>query len=427
VEDIMQLRKTGILPIILAIFSLFTLSNIEMDKAFATTISPKITYSSNREYVLKVKETRNNKIIFFCYKKRGSIDPHAKLVVYSPSGRKYIGTQIYRHRAVYLFINPSTGNYRAILYANNSRISFPAIKISSNTSHNYHSTQKAKIFSVKYYPHEIDLGKTEKPRFRVLVKTNSTTTKVLLKAKNTHTFRLIRNTGSYKLWEWDWTPPLTEVDPLKSETKKMSVIAYTGRKPTDEKKISLFIKNSRYSIDLPFKGTYKVTQGNFGNTSHYDHGIWDNTYAIDFGMPKGTPIYAPTDGKIVRIYDEKHGGCIGGGRVLVLKDIKGNYITFLHLQKIVKNVGNYVRRGELIAYSGGSSGKASTGICYNNGYPPHLHIHLWNGKGRPDSHTTPFTKNAPIRAKLNGKIVYLYGESLKDSNIAGKYLTSLLH
>ena len=193
----------------------------------------------------------------------------------------------------------------------------------------------------------------------------------MLKANNNHTFRLIRNTGSYKLWEWDWTPQPTEVDPLKSKTKKMRVIAYTGGKPTDEKKILLTIRNSRYSIDLPFKGTYKVSQGNFGSYSHYyhydDHGKikWDNTYAIDFATPKGTPIYAPADGKIVCIYDEKHKGCIGGGRVVVLKDKKGNYITFLHLQKIIKDVGNYVKRGELIAYSGGSSGKASTGACYN--------------------------------------------------------------
>ena len=242
----MQLRKIYFLSIILAIFSIFALLDIEINEAFATTISPRITYSSNKEYVLKVREYKNNRILFFCYKKHGHIYPHAKLIVYSPSGRKYKGTRIYRNRAVYLLINPSTGNYRAVLYINNRRISFPTIRIVSNTStshYNSNTTQKAKIIPPVKYPHEIDLGRPEKSHFRVLVKTNTATTKVLLKANNIHTFRLIRNTGSYKLWEWDWTPPPTE-----QKYKIMQILAYNNKQLGDKRTIRVRFHKDLISI-----------------------------------------------------------------------------------------------------------------------------------------------------------------------------------
>jgi lysozyme len=189
-----------------------------------------------------------------------------------------------------------------------------------------------------------------------------------------------------------------------------------------------------YFLDLPYKGTYKVTQGNNGSTSHYNHDSWDNTYAIDFAMPLNTKILAPASGEVVCLYDEKHKGgevcgyksnygCIGGGRVMVVKDKKGNYLTFLHLQSFNKEVGDLVDKGDILAYSGGSKGVSGT--CYNNGYGYHLHFHLWSGYKTPDSHTIPFTSNTKLRVKVDGQIKFLYGNSLNNNKIYHKQFTSL--
>jgi len=181
----------------------------------------------------------------------------------------------------------------------------------------------------------------------------------------------------------------------------------------------------KHMIDLPYKGSYKITQGNNAATSHYDHGAWDNTYAIDIAMPLNTKVLSPVDGTIYKVYDENHnGGCLGGGRVVVIKDLEGNFLTFLHLRSIVKNQGEEVHKGDLVAYSGGSKG--SDGTCINNGFGYHLHFHLWSGVGSPDSHTIPFDYHTKLRVAVGDNIEFLYGSDLDDENIVGKYFTSLL-
>lgn len=178
-------------------------------------------------------------------------------------------------------------------------------------------------------------------------------------------------------------------------------------------------------MDLPFSGTYKVSQGNNASTSHYNHGSWDNTYAIDFAIPSGTAIKAPINGMIYNTYGSSGSGCLGGGKVVVLKDnISGNYIAFLHLSKISKTSGS-VSKGEIIGYSGGSSG--SNGVCNSYGFAPHLHIHLWNGIGSPDSHTKAFPSTFQLRVQDGSSQQCLYGSSLNDYNIVNHYWKSLLN
>ncbi len=146
--------------------------------------------------------------------------------------------------------------------------------------------------------------------------------------------------------------------------RKIILKFYDGTKTSFDKKI--YVKEKTSFIDLPYKGTYKVTQGNNASYTHYYHNAytdkngkyhpaWDNTYAIDFAMPLNTTIISPVDGEIYKVYDETHGGCLGGGRVMVIKDNKGNYLTFLHLRSFLKTKGS-VHKGEEVAKSGGSKG-----------------------------------------------------------------------
>ena len=86
---------------------------------------------------------------------------------------------------------------------------------------------------------------------------------------------------------------------------------------------------------------------------------------IDLAAPVGTPIYSPTDGAVVAVYDHA-----AGGRTLILRSADGAVrYGFCHLQRIELLVGQPVRRGQLVARSGNTG--RSTG--------PHLHFSVKTG------------------------------------------------
>lgn len=76
-------------------------------------------------------------------------------------------------------------------------------------------------------------------------------------------------------------------------------------------------------------------------------------YGIDVAAPEGTPVYAPTDGKVAYDLNE------GGGNTLILTS--GNMQNvFAHLQKFAVPPGVQVKQGDLIGYVG-HTGKLVTG------------------------------------------------------------------
>lgn len=83
-------------------------------------------------------------------------------------------------------------------------------------------------------------------------------------------------------------------------------------------------------------------------------------------MPKGTPIKAPTNGKVTRIFNNEL-----GGKVLQITEDNGEYHQwYLHLDKYNVKVGDRVKAGDIIAYSG-NTGKQTTGA--------HLHFQRMKG------------------------------------------------
>ena len=88
---------------------------------------------------------------------------------------------------------------------------------------------------------------------------------------------------------------------------------------------------------------------------------------VDFGIPTGTPIIAPSDGVVEHVaYQAK-----GAGRYIKIRH--GHISTvYMHLSKSLVKVGQNVRKGERIALSGNTGG--STG--------PHLHYEF-HINGRP--------------------------------------------
>ena len=97
---------------------------------------------------------------------------------------------------------------------------------------------------------------------------------------------------------------------------------------------------------------------------------------VDFGIPSGTPVIAPSDGVVEHVAFQAH----GAGRYI---KIRHGHITtvYMHLSKSLVKPGQTVRKGERIALSGNTGG--STG--------PHLHYEF-HINGRP---VNPMTVKLP--------------------------------
>jgi murein DD-endopeptidase MepM/ murein hydrolase activator NlpD len=125
--------------------------------------------------------------------------------------------------------------------------------------------------------------------------------------------------------------------------------------------------NNSFVYDLPYSSgkSYKVMQGYFGTFSHKDE------HALDFDMPEGSEVCAMRGGVVI---DTREDSNIGG------KDLKfagdANLVRIMHDDNtiadyfhfkqngVVVKVGQEVKKGQLIAYSG-NTGFSSA---------PHLHV-----------------------------------------------------
>lgn len=92
---------------------------------------------------------------------------------------------------------------------------------------------------------------------------------------------------------------------------------------------------------------------------------------VDLAAPLNTPVKAPIDGEIIGV-----GSTPTGGNYVKVKGANGDVWYFGHLNRAAVRVGDQVRRGQLVAYSGASGSF--------NGKPvgPHVHVQLQPGGGR---------------------------------------------
>ena len=89
----------------------------------------------------------------------------------------------------------------------------------------------------------------------------------------------------------------------------------------------------------------------------------NNHFALDILVDTGTPVKSILEGKI--IFSE---WSIDTGHVLIIDHGDDIISVYKHNSKVLKTQNNYVKAGEVIAYSG-NQGTLSTG--------PHLHFELW--------------------------------------------------
>jgi len=114
------------------------------------------------------------------------------------------------------------------------------------------------------------------------------------------------------------------------------------------------------SYIFPLKDNFRVSS-KFGYRIHPVKNIKKFHYGIDLACPKGTIIYAVTDGKVARSNFAN-----GYGNYIIINHSNGVTTAYAHLNtRNVKN-GDYVKKGDVIGYVG-STGR-STG--------PHLHFEV---------------------------------------------------
>lgn len=104
----------------------------------------------------------------------------------------------------------------------------------------------------------------------------------------------------------------------------------------------------------------------FGVRIHPIYGIAKMHYGLDFTAPQGTPIYATGDGLVTT-----SGVGNGTGNQVIINHGYGYETVYMHMARIKAQVGQRVKRGEVIGWVGNTG--ASTG--------PHCHyeVHI-NGE-----------------------------------------------
>lgn len=99
----------------------------------------------------------------------------------------------------------------------------------------------------------------------------------------------------------------------------------------------------------------------FGLRIHPIYGIPKMHYGLDFTAPQGTPIYATGDGTVTTA-----GVGTGTGNEVIINHGYGYETVYMHMVRIKANVGQRVKRGEVIGWVGSTG--ASTG--------PHCHYEV---------------------------------------------------
>lgn len=151
--------------------------------------------------------------------------------------------------------------------------------------------------------------------------------------------------------------------------------------------------DTSYVYALPYDTgkAFRVIQGYFSRFTHKERA------ALDFNMKKGTRILAAREGVVIRV---KEDGTRGGlkkkyrphGNNIVIEHPDGSRAGYWHLQHngAVVNVGDTVKKGQLIAYSG------KTGYAL----VPHLHFQVWRSSGGQ-------WQQLPTRFQTHKGILYL--------------------
>jgi murein DD-endopeptidase MepM/ murein hydrolase activator NlpD len=141
---------------------------------------------------------------------------------------------------------------------------------------------------------------------------------------------------------------LEEIALLAKEKEKL-LAAIPAIQPINNEELTRMASGYGYRSD-PFTKARKMHRG------------------MDFTAPRGTPIYASGDGKIIRADNNSS----GYGKHIRIDHGYGYLSLYAHLSKYNVKRGQKVKRGDLIGFVG-STGRSEA---------PHLHYEVWKDKER---------------------------------------------
>lgn len=166
----------------------------------------------------------------------------------------------------------------------------------------------------------------------------------------------------------------TKVASLSAEEKKIQaeIDKYNAEIKAIDKKIKEEAEKANGIYNGSFSGTlgwplssnsrnYNVITSKFGPRTSPVAGASSNHRGIDMGVSVGTPVYASADGYVISVMQTS-----ARGKFVLIKHANNLYTRYQHLNSYTVSNGQYVKRGQLIAYSG------NTGI----GSGPHLHFEV---------------------------------------------------
>jgi murein DD-endopeptidase MepM/ murein hydrolase activator NlpD len=133
-----------------------------------------------------------------------------------------------------------------------------------------------------------------------------------------------------------------------------------------------------YRAPFAVGSTFMVTQA---YPTRATHDTAESAYAVDFGLPDGTPVYAAREGTVINVRHDSFSGAplpqlLDQANVILILHDDGTIAVYAHLHwdSIRVRIGQRVQRGEYIANSG------NTGFTTG----PHLHFAVLRNSGIAD-------------------------------------------
>ncbi len=123
---------------------------------------------------------------------------------------------------------------------------------------------------------------------------------------------------------------------------------------------------------VPFLADYFPITGEYGSSTAAGPNKGAPHKAVDFGTPKGTPLYSMGSGVVLNPADNPEG--VTGGKTITVDYGNGIIVSFSHLDEIFVKAGDVIAPGDWIGNTG------NTGISTG----PHLHVDAWKDGVKTD-------------------------------------------
>lgn len=162
----------------------------------------------------------------------------------------------------------------------------------------------------------------------------------------------------------------------------LSACSTTPKKPTNLPNTQIDkLKNLRLDNRLPVP-VKDINRNELRDTWGAARSQGRNHEGIDIMAERGTKVYSATEGLVADLRNNNL-----GGKIIWIIGPAGSWHYYAHLDdhKRGLNVGDYVRKGDLIGYVGNTGNARATA--------PHLHYGIYlNGKGRGAVNPYPYLR-----------------------------------